>query len=155
MFKFDASDGLGQQTVFTLRDCRFNQNNVNCIAVQDVQRGISRTTAQINRTIQLIVSGVKNNGNLTPVGWQVEITGAGSGADGLGVGQGYDLPPLFANGIAFKRNGALGGNLFGGSGVPAGGWGGIGDFYLREDTPTVANQRIYVKTGATTWTGIL
>lgn len=41
-----------------------------------------------------------------------------------------------------------------GSGVPATGLGTNGDYYLRTDTPGVANQRLYVK-NAGNWTGIL
>lgn len=47
------------------------------------------------------------------------------------------------------------GTLYSGSGAPAGGTGAIGDYYFRIDTPSTANQRIYVKTAASTWTGIV
>jgi hypothetical protein len=47
----------------------------------------------------------------------------------------------------------------GGTGAPAVG-GNVGDYYLRDDTPGTASQRLYVCTtaglpGAATWTGIL
>ena len=45
--------------------------------------------------------------------------------------------------------------LRGGSGAPATGLGAIGDYYFRTDTPGTANQRIYVKTAAATWTGVV
>lgn len=50
--------------------------------------------------------------------------------------------------------GPLGGNLWGGSGVPAAGLGNNGDYFFRTDTPGVANQRVYVKS-AGAWVGIL
>jgi hypothetical protein len=43
---------------------------------------------------------------------------------------------------------------FSGSGVPASSLGANGDYYFRTDTPSVANQRIYVKS-AGAWLGIL
>lgn len=46
------------------------------------------------------------------------------------------------------------GALWMGSGVPAAGVGANGDFYLRQDTPATANQRIYVKS-AGAWVAIL
>jgi hypothetical protein len=155
LFRFNVTDGsLTGYPDFQLRRVRCNGNSTLFKMVNDVPRGISRTSAQFNRTIHEIISGSYNFGNnLTPNGWQVEIAGTGSGADGLGVGTGYELPPLFANGIAFSRNGALGGNLFGGSGAPSG-FGMPGDFYLRTDTPTVANQRLYVR-NSTSWVGIV
>lgn len=45
--------------------------------------------------------------------------------------------------------------LRGGSGAPAAGLGAVGDYYFRTDTPTTSLQRIYVKTAAATWTGIV
>jgi hypothetical protein len=48
----------------------------------------------------------------------------------------------------------LGGRIFSGSGAPTLS-ATSGDFYLRTDTPTTANQRIYVCTGTTNWTGVL
>lgn len=44
---------------------------------------------------------------------------------------------------------------WGGTGAPATGLGAVGDYYFRSDTPGTANQRIYVKTAAAVWTGIL
>jgi hypothetical protein len=41
------------------------------------------------------------------------------------------------------------------SGAPATGLGSVGDFAFRIDTPTTANQRLYVKSGASTWTALL
>lgn len=47
-------------------------------------------------------------------------------------------------------------SLMSGSGSPNGSvTGSSGDFFFRTDTPSQANQRIYVCTGATTWVGIL
>src|SRR5215831_18568033 len=45
--------------------------------------------------------------------------------------------------------------LRGGSGAPATGLGNVGDFYFRTDTPGTANQRIYIKTAAATWTALI
>lgn len=47
--------------------------------------------------------------------------------------------------------------VFAGTGAPSGTLtnSNPGDFYLRQDTPGTANQRIYVKTGSTTWTGVV
>lgn len=44
--------------------------------------------------------------------------------------------------------------LYQGAGVPPDGLGVVGDYYLRTDTPAIANQRLYVKPGPS-WTGIL
>jgi hypothetical protein len=49
-----------------------------------------------------------------------------------------------------------GGRIFSGTGIPGTVSGSAaGDIFIRTDTPTVANQRIYVATAANTWTGIL
>lgn len=49
-----------------------------------------------------------------------------------------------------------GGHIFSGTGVPGTVSGSAaGDIFIRTDTPTVANQRLYVATAANTWTGIL
>jgi hypothetical protein len=48
----------------------------------------------------------------------------------------------------------LGGRFFSGSGAPTLS-ANSGDYYFRTDTPAVANQRIYICTGATNWTGIV
>lgn len=45
--------------------------------------------------------------------------------------------------------------LYSGSGAPATGLGAVGDYYFRSDTPATATQRIYVKTAAAVWTGIV
>lgn len=50
---------------------------------------------------------------------------------------------------------ALGSHLYSGSGAPNITGSIAGDFYLRLDTPSTANQRLYVATAANTWTGIL
>jgi len=47
------------------------------------------------------------------------------------------------------------GTHWSGSGAPAAGLGAVGDYYFRVDTPGVALQRIYVKTGAAIWAGIV
>ena len=44
---------------------------------------------------------------------------------------------------------------WGGSGAPPTSLGGVGDYYFRSDTPSTANQRLYVKTASATWTGIV
>lgn len=54
------------------------------------------------------------------------------------------------------QRGILGPALRGGNaGAPTAALGGVGDVYFRSDTPTIANQRIYVKIAAAIWTGIL
>lgn len=45
--------------------------------------------------------------------------------------------------------------IWSGSGAPAAGTGATGDYYFRTGTPSTSLQRIYVKTGVSTWTGIL
>lgn len=45
--------------------------------------------------------------------------------------------------------------IWSGSGVPASGLGVQGDWYYRTDTLTTSNQRQYVKTGASTWVGVV
>lgn len=45
--------------------------------------------------------------------------------------------------------------LWGGIGAPSGALGAQGDAYLRSDTPSTTNQRLYMKTGTSTWTGIV
>jgi hypothetical protein len=54
---------------------------------------------------------------------------------------------IYAGGGHYMGNttGAVGGALFGGSGVPAAGLGANGDYYLRTDAPGAAGTRIYVK----------
>lgn len=50
----------------------------------------------------------------------------------------------------------LGGKLYSGSGVPSTVSGSAaGDFFFRTDTPSTANQRIYVATAANTWTALI
>lgn len=52
--------------------------------------------------------------------------------------------------------GVTGGRIFGGTGSPNGVLSKTaGDFFFRTDTPGSANQRIYVCTGTTNWTGIV
>jgi hypothetical protein len=50
---------------------------------------------------------------------------------------------------------AQGPGIWGGSGAPATGLGAVGDVYHRSDTPTTSLQRMYVKTAAAVWTGIV
>jgi hypothetical protein len=54
--------------------------------------------------------------------------------------------------INTQGNGA---RLFAGVGAPNLVQSVAGDFYFRQDTPSTANQRLYVAIGANTWTGIL
>jgi hypothetical protein len=65
-------------------------------------------------------------------------------------------PPISNPGPVSPGNGTTtGAKLFSGSGAPATGMGAVGDYYFRSDTPATANQRIYVKTAAAVWTGIV
>ena len=58
--------------------------------------------------------------------------------------------------IALVANVRMGGvNLYAGTAVPGTGIGNIGDFFFRSDTPTISLQRIYIKTAASVWTGIV
>lgn len=65
-----------------------------------------------------------------------------------------------ASGVQLNNFGSLeflvagGGSLWNGSGAPPNTLGVAGDYYFRTDTPTTANQRIYVNS-AGTWVGIL
>lgn len=53
-------------------------------------------------------------------------------------------------------NGAsAGGHMYSGSGAPNIAGSVAGDYYFRTDTPSTANQRIYVATAANTWSGIV
>lgn len=63
-------------------------------------------------------------------------------AAGLQLGVGYASQPA-------------GSRLWSGSGAPNISASVAGDFYFRTDTPSTANQRIYVATAANTWTGIV
>ena len=85
-------------------------------------------------------------------------------ADAVMATQGYllgSMPVVFNGPVASSNaikpgNGTVpGGSLWSGSGAPATGLGSIGDYYFRTDTPSTANQRIYVKTAAAVWTGIV
>ena len=58
-------------------------------------------------------------------------------------------------GLAFLTAGVFKSTLRSGSYSPEGLYSGIaGDIWFRTDTPSTANQRIYVCTGTTNWTGI-
>jgi hypothetical protein len=63
-------------------------------------------------------------------------------------------PPLASMGATSVKLGGAS-SLFSGTGAPATGLGAVGDYYFRTDTPSTANQRIYVKTAAAVWTGIV
>jgi len=136
LFNFDVTTGLTGRPIFTLENVRCNNPSASFKVVNDVQRGISRTAEAVNRYMQLLVSGV----GFLETGWAIEVSGKPGG--------GLADPPTFQQGIR------LSGNLYGGSGVPAGGLGANGDFYFRTDTPGTANQRLYVKS-AGAWTSIL
>lgn len=61
-----------------------------------------------------------------------------------------------SNGVTRTNGGLriqLGTTITSGSGAPTAS-GTAGDIYIRTDTPTVANQRIYMCAGTTTWNGI-
>lgn len=62
---------------------------------------------------------------------------------------------LYLNALSVEVNNVpLLSGLYHGSGVPASTLGNNGEYYFRSDTPTTANQRIYVKV-AGAWTGIV
>ncbi|HEY1295480.1 MAG TPA: hypothetical protein VGJ60_20570 [Chloroflexota bacterium] len=67
----------------------------------------------------------------------------------------FNGPVASSNAIKPGNGSSPGGSLWSGSGAPATGLGSIGDYYFRTDTPGTANQRIYVKTAAAVWTGIV
>jgi hypothetical protein len=62
---------------------------------------------------------------------------------------GGTLTGALSNGVT------MGAHQYSGTGAPATGLGVVGDYYFRTDTPSTANQRIYVKTAAAVWTGIV
>ena len=69
--------------------------------------------------------------------------------------------PIKMNTEAFSGTNVIGASIHSGSGTPQGNLAaGSGAFYFRWDTPTIANQRLYVCTvggatvGACTWVGI-
>jgi hypothetical protein len=65
------------------------------------------------------------------------------------------LASVSALGAVQPGNGTVtGGQFWSGSGVPSNAMGANGDAYLRTDTPTTANQRLYVRS-AGAWIGIL
>lgn len=57
-------------------------------------------------------------------------------------------------GLVLAREGVTGPRLWGGSGAPSFS-ATAGDYFFRTDTPSTGNQRLYVCTGGTSWTGIL
>jgi hypothetical protein len=74
----------------------------------------------------------------------------------VGVSGGTFTGNVASNSSLQPGNGTTPGpHIWGGSGAPATALGAIGDYYFRSDTPSTANQRLYVKTGASTWTGII
>lgn len=94
---------------------------------------INTTPAEVADSIMAIQQSLLPGG--TPPAGVVSASGTAS----LGVGNGTLAGP----------------KLWGGTGAPATGLGAVGDFYFRSDTPGTANQRIYAKTAAAVWTGIL
>ena len=78
--------------------------------------------------------------------------------DDVSAGQGVFGPFVTLDGpnIALFWSGS-GQRIFSGTGAPAGALAGsnIGDVYFRQDTPSTANQRIYIKTGTAAWTGVV
>ena len=50
---------------------------------------------------------------------------------------------------------ALGGTIWSGTGAPSIAASVAGDIYFRTDTPSTANQRVYIATAANTWTGVV
>jgi hypothetical protein len=63
---------------------------------------------------------------------------------------------IYAASGVYPGNGtAQGPGHWGGTGTPATGLGAVGDYYFRSDTPSTANQRIYIKTATSVWTGIV
>jgi Pectate lyase superfamily protein len=92
-------------------------------------------------------------------GWTTD--GTGTVITGLGVETstgGTPTAPTAATQRVAMANGGLQLNgastTYSGSGAPSGTLGANGDYYFRSDTPSITNQRIYVK-AAGTWTGIV
>src|SRR6266704_920203 len=71
-----------------------------------------------------------------------------NGTNLLGYSDNYTTQTIVLN----TNNGSIrlnnASSMYSGSGAPGTGLGAIGDYYFRSDTPSTANQRIYVKTGA-------
>jgi hypothetical protein len=93
-----------------------------------------------------------------------EVSGEKEIADAIMATQSYllgNMPVVFngpvasVNAVKPGNTSVPGGSLWSGSGAPATGLGSVGDYYFRTDTPGTASQRIYVKTGAAVWTGIV
>ena len=57
-------------------------------------------------------------------------------------------------GFVLAREGVTGPRIWGGSGAPSFS-ATAGDYFFRSDTPSTSNQRLYVCTGGSSWTGIL
>ena len=69
---------------------------------------------------------------------------------------GTGLAAVSSGTVAASTSLTVGGaTILGGSGAPGAALGAVGNYYFRTDTPATANQRIYVKTAAATWTGIV
>jgi hypothetical protein len=71
----------------------------------------------------------------------------------LGTGT-VDLSAVSAVKLLSGTQFGSGAQLYSGSGAPNIGGSPAGSYYLRTDTPSTANQRIYVATGTNTWSGI-
>ncbi len=162
-----TSGGQGQMmhSGFTVSECNFGSQlgrgaaidvtylaNSSCFDNTDLATtgGMSHYTGVHN----------DNNGNmLMPP--QNGFSGGSIGVNGPTYGD-TRFVSLFAGGIqsqgplkpAAPNLTAQGGSLYAGVGMPSGANGNSGDYYLRTDTPSAANQRLYINTGGA-WAGIL
>jgi hypothetical protein len=112
--------------------------------------GSTRKFLEIKNHSGTVVSDIDNSGNIRSFGGKI---GAASGV--------FNTPTCLdatQNPPCLSIEG--GARIWGGTGAPASGTvgtGRLGDLYLRRDTPSTANQRLYICTTAGTpgtWTGI-
>lgn len=114
-------------------------------------------TVQPPGVIRDLTVGTTGNLLLAPGGafaWRVTplaIVPAANITANIGSGSAF-LNQIFANSLSL--NGLVGVGMFAGNTVPSPAVGGNGDYFFRNDTPGVALQRIYVKSGGV-WVGIV
>lgn len=128
------------------------KGNTNLLARVNYLGGISSSSNMAafegNTTYQVTLGSIGSPINKPGIAFgapDAAITRDASGiigiAAGLRLGTGYTT--------------VAGSRLWSGSGAPNISASAAGDFYFRTDTPSTANQRIYVATATNTWTGIV
>jgi hypothetical protein len=100
---------------------------------------------------------VTNNANQWIFQWDGKLLAATDNTLDIG-GAGASRPRNVYIGSAYytaMNTAAQGPGIWGGSGAPATGLGAVGDVFYRSDTPTTSLQRVYIKTAAAVWTGVV